>query len=149
VGLVLKEIRKIFVIESELVKLASDFGEKLIPGQVVYLLGDLGSGKTTFVRALLKSLGVSELIKSPTYTLIESYEVKNMNFSHMDLYRLKDQSELENLGIFDLILNKNILLIEWPEQGGGFLPEPSYILEFSHHESRPDLRGFKEIKDAC
>lgn len=144
-GLVLKEIRKIFVTESDLIKLAADFGKKLIPGDVVYLQGDLGSGKTTFVRALLKSLGVIGLIKSPTYTLIENYEIKNMNFSHLDLYRLKDPSELENLGVLDLVLNKNILLIEWPEQGQGFLPEPSYTFELSSHESDPGLRVFKKI----
>lgn len=135
-----------FLTESELVNLASDFGKKLIPGDIVYLLGDLGAGKTTFVRALLKSLGVSGLIKSPTYTLVENYFINNKIFSHLDLYRLKDPSELENIGISDLVSNKHILLIEWPEQGRGFIPDPTYILELSHHSSDPNFRGFKYVK---
>ncbi len=135
-----------FLTERDLVNLASDFGRALRPGDIVYLLGDLGAGKTTFVRALLKSLGVIGLIKSPTYTLIENYCINNMNFSHLDLYRLNDPSELENIGISDLVLNKNILLIEWPHQGRGFVPDASYILELSHHPSDPNLRVLKHVK---
>jgi tRNA threonylcarbamoyladenosine biosynthesis protein TsaE len=132
--------------EQELINFASDYGKKLVPGDVIYLSGDLGAGKTTFVRAVLNSLGVSGSIKSPTYTLIESYFINHIYFHHLDLYRLKDPSELEYLGVADLLdKNKNILLIEWPEQGLGFLPAPSYSFKFLHHLSDPNLRVIQYV----
>jgi len=134
--------------QSELIDLAGQYAQKLIPGDVVYLLGDLGAGKTTFVRGVLQALGIKTLIKSPTYTLIESYLINNNYYHHLDLYRLGDPSEFEDLGVLDPQLNLNqrpVLFIEWPECGEGFVPPASYILEFSHHDSDPELRGFREV----
>jgi tRNA threonylcarbamoyladenosine biosynthesis protein TsaE len=89
---------------------------------VVYLTGDLGAGKTTLARGFLHASGVSGTIHSPTYTLLESYETPAMTVVHLDLYRLRDPSELEPLGLRDLAKPGYVWLIEWAERGGAELP---------------------------
>lgn len=87
---------------------------------VIALQGDLGAGKTTLVRALLRSMGIGGAVRSPTYTLVEPYESAGLRIFHLDLYRLAESEELEYLGIRDL--EEALLLIEWPERGEGALP---------------------------
>jgi tRNA threonylcarbamoyladenosine biosynthesis protein TsaE len=89
---------------------------------VVCLTGDLGAGKTTLARGFLQALGVAGVIRSPTYTLLETYETPAATVVHLDLYRLRDTAELEPLGLRDLALPGHVWLIEWPERGEGGLP---------------------------
>jgi tRNA threonylcarbamoyladenosine biosynthesis protein TsaE len=89
---------------------------------VLYLQGDLGAGKTTCARSLLRALGVVGLVRSPTYTLVESYELAGLTCIHVDLYRLQSLSEVDELGVRDLVGPGSLLLVEWPERGGAALP---------------------------
>ncbi|MCB1865889.1 MAG: tRNA (adenosine(37)-N6)-threonylcarbamoyltransferase complex ATPase subunit type 1 TsaE [Chromatiales bacterium] len=92
---------------------------------VVYLHGALGSGKTSLVRAWLRARGHTGAVRSPTYTLLETYAIEGVSAAHLDLYRLADPAEVEYLGVRELGGNATALVfIEWPEHGAGFLPPP-------------------------
>jgi tRNA threonylcarbamoyladenosine biosynthesis protein TsaE len=91
-------------------------------GAVVHLRGELGSGKTTCARSLLHALGVTATVRSPTYTLVDTYSSPELKFVHVDLYRLRSSAEVEELGLRDLTGPKSLMLIEWPEQGGAAVP---------------------------
>jgi tRNA threonylcarbamoyladenosine biosynthesis protein TsaE len=103
-----------------------DWGRQFAPRihipAVIYLEGDLGVGKTTLAQAILKALGVTQNIKSPTYTLMEQYSTRIGPALHLDLYRLQEPEELEFIGIRDCLTEPSLWLVEWPERGAGFLP---------------------------
>lgn len=120
------------------------FAEKLAPNLscgVVFLDADLGAGKTTFVRYLLRALGEKSKIKSPTYSIVESYNLQNFTVHHFDLYRLSDPQELEFLGIRDFYQQNSLLLFEWSAKGKGFLPPPDLIINIEVSEN--SVRTFK------
>ena len=102
-------------------RLGAAIAERLVPGDAVLLKGDLGSGKTTLARAILSALGVAENVPSPTFTLVQGYETSRLFVSHYDLYRLKRESELDELGL-DEALDQGAALIEWPERAENRLP---------------------------
>jgi tRNA threonylcarbamoyladenosine biosynthesis protein TsaE len=95
---------------------------------VVHLQGDLGAGKSTLARALLRALGVTGTIRSPTYTLIERYALQDGEAAHLDLYRLGDAAELDFLGLDELQDAAALWLVEWPERGGTSLPAPDLVI---------------------
>lgn len=102
------------------------------PGGRIHLRGDLGAGKTSFVRALLQAAGVTGRIKSPSYTLLETYKVFNLYFYHLDFYRFKDPHEWLDAGFRDILQKEAVVLIEWPEQAGAELPLPDLEIKLSY-----------------
>lgn len=101
-------------------------------GGVIYLRGELGAGKSTFARALLGALGVGARVKSPTYSLIESYRAAGLAIHHLDLYRIADPGELEWLGLADLVAEPHLLVVEWPERAAGALPAADLDVRLVH-----------------
>lgn len=96
---------------------------------IVYLRGDLGAGKTSLARGLLRALGETGPVRSPTYALVAAYELVGGRVIHLDLYRLEDPGELEQLGLRDLLDDSRLWLVEWPERGEGHLPPADALLE--------------------
>jgi tRNA threonylcarbamoyladenosine biosynthesis protein TsaE len=101
---------------------------------IVYLQGELGAGKTTLARGILRGLGYADKVRSPTYTLVEPYTVDQGAVYHLDLYRLTDAEELEWLGLRDMLAEQALLLIEWPERGAGGLPQADLVVQIAHAE---------------
>jgi tRNA threonylcarbamoyladenosine biosynthesis protein TsaE len=115
---------------------------------VLYLQGELGAGKTTCVRGLLRTLGVDGLIRSPTYTLVETYALASVTCVHVDLYRLQGTLEVDELGLRDYFERECLLLVEWPEKGGTALPSADVELGLTYLQnsrhcrlSSPGARG--------
>jgi tRNA threonylcarbamoyladenosine biosynthesis protein TsaE len=117
--------------------LAGHFAQSLEAPFVIYLQGDLGAGKTLFTRAYIHALGYEGYVKSPSYGLLETYEVAGKTILHLDLYRIEDPEELEYLAIRDLFGKNSVLMVEWPDRGDAYLPVPDMVLEFDEiDESR-------------
>lgn len=118
--------------EARLTALAATLAPAARRGGVIHLAGELGAGKTTFARALLQALGVGERVKSPTYSLVESYRIDGLDIHHLDLYRIADAGELEWLGLADLWEVTALILVEWPERGAAALPAPDLLVLLQH-----------------
>ena len=101
------------------------------PGMVITLSGDLGAGKTTLVRGLLRAAGVEGPIKSPTYDLVEDYSVSSIYFYHIDLYRFTDAREWDGSGLAECFRDDAICLVEWPARLPGILPTPDVALDLA------------------
>jgi tRNA threonylcarbamoyladenosine biosynthesis protein TsaE len=110
-------------------------GADTAPGGRIHLVGELGTGKTCFARALLRAAGVTGRIKSPSYTLLETYKVSNLYFYHLDFYRFKDPHEWLDAGFRDILQKEAIVLIEWPEQAGAALPAPDLEIGLSYADT--------------
>lgn len=116
------------------------FGSSLRPPVVVTLAGDLGAGKTTLAQAIAAGLGVTEAVTSPTYALVQEYASPRGTVAHLDLYRLRDASQLAQVGWDELLRAGGVLLVEWPERAGAAMPADARALRLSHLAGRPMLR---------
>ena len=128
--------------ESQTVEAGSVFSKKLLGKNVnrsivVFLEGNLGAGKTTFTKGLMKGLGYKELVKSPTYNLVEIHETDKLKVFHFDLYRINDPHELTEIGIGEYLEEENsICIFEWPENAQSLLPQPDYTIEIEHSDDK-------------
>ena len=134
--------------ESQMVELVRQWVHELKPGQIVFLKGNLGAGKTTWVRHALRALGCQEHIKSPSYTIVESYELSGQLIHHFDLYRIVDPQELVYIGLESYLDHQAMIFVEWPDLGQGVLPKPDWEIELAADPQDPQARILRMFKHA-
>ena len=117
--------------EAATLALGVEIAPMLEPGVCVHLRGDLGAGKTTLCRGILRGLGFAGRVKSPTYTLVELYVISKLNLYHFDFYRFNDPEEWNDAGFRDLFNTTNVCLVEWPERAGDLLPPPDLLIQMA------------------
>ena len=117
--------------EAATLALGSEIARVLQPGVCIHLAGDLGAGKTTLSRGILRGLGFEGRVKSPTYTLVELYVISTLNLYHFDFYRFNEPEEWNDAGFRDLFNGTNICLVEWPEKAGELLPPPDLMIHLA------------------
>ena len=115
--------------------LGAELAQGFNGAELIFLSGDLGVGKTTLVRGMLRGLGFSGRVKSPSYGLLESYELDELTLHHLDLYRLGHPEELFDLGLEELLDPRSVVLIEWPERAERVLPKPTQIIQIDAEDS--------------
>lgn len=118
--------------EPEMIAFGVKCAQRITAGQVIFLEGDLGAGKTTLAKGLLSGWGYTGRVTSPTFTLLESYELGQLSVHHFDLYRMESADELEMIGARELFNPASICLIEWPDKAAGFLPAPDVVFTIEH-----------------
>ena len=126
--------------ESSMLRLGRDACKHIHAGSVVFLNGEPGAGKTTFVRGILGGFGYNGAVTSPTYTLVETYNPGGRKIVHFDLYRINSPVELEMIGIRDMMTETAISLIEWPAHGSGFLPCPDLEISIEYSGKGRSIR---------
>lgn len=126
--------------EQELVRWGERIGREVAPPVLLALRGPLGAGKSVLARAVARGAGVEGPLPSPTFNLLFRYEGAVADVVHVDLYRIHDIQELEELGWEELIAGEEILLVEWPERAGGLIPDDRWEVELRVHQAGADLR---------
>ena len=121
--------------ENATMEFGTEMAQIMRPGLVIYLSGNLGAGKTTLVRAILRGLGYLGKVKSPTYTLVELYAISRLNLYHFDFYRFTDPHEWADAGFRDYFNPESVCLVEWPEKAEDLLPEPDLMITLGIQES--------------
>ena len=125
-------------------KIARQLAEKLNPGDVVALYGELGTGKTFLVKAICRFFKMSQEATSPSFTIINEYfNDKNLYIYHFDFYRLKNEAEIQNLGLDEFFYNDYICLIEWPDKVRNFLPESRWEVYLNFVDGEPEARNIR------
>lgn len=118
---------------AETEKAAAEFASALTPGTVLFFRGDLGAGKTAFVRGLAGGLGIpAECVSSPTYTFVKEYLGGKMPLIHFDMYRVESYDDLYSIGFFDYLDKQNVIAVEWSENIEEFFDEPDYLITIEH-----------------
>ena len=132
--------------EAATLAFGADLAQALHPGLVVFLVGDLGTGKTTLTRGVLRGLGYSGKVKSPTYTLVELYTVSSLYLYHFDFYRFADPLEWEDAGFREHFNAETVCLVEWPEKAGDFLPIPDLRIQLEVEQNGRSLHVHAETE---
>ena len=124
--------KQIFTCEAQLTAFAAKIALFLEPGDVVYLRGELGTGKTAFARAIIQQRGSADSVTSPTFTLIETYHLDDVSVVHLDLYRIESDAQMEGIGLRDYLDGRWICLIEWPDRAPRMLPDPDLTIDLDY-----------------
>ncbi|OZA30670.1 MAG: tRNA (adenosine(37)-N6)-threonylcarbamoyltransferase complex ATPase subunit type 1 TsaE [Hydrogenophilales bacterium 17-61-9] len=142
--------------EAATLAFGAHLAQNLVPGLTLYLEGELGAGKTTLVRGLLRALGHSGRVKSPTYTLVETYSLPAFELYHFDLYRMHDPREWLDAGFRDVDHGHAVSLIEWPQKAAGWLPPPDAVIHLRIGDDSRDAeceakspRGAQYLETCC
>ncbi|MBL8449496.1 MAG: tRNA (adenosine(37)-N6)-threonylcarbamoyltransferase complex ATPase subunit type 1 TsaE [Dechloromonas sp.] len=147
------DLTAVFDLPDEAATLAAGaaLGAALRPGMVVWLQGDLGAGKTTMVRALLRSLGHQGPVKSPTYSLVEVYVISSLYLYHFDFYRFESPEEFLDAGMDEYFRDDAACLVEWPERAQGCVPPPDLclVLRYAGTGRQLEVTAYCEGGDAC
>jgi tRNA threonylcarbamoyladenosine biosynthesis protein TsaE len=125
--------------ESATLELGARLAHAVAPGHKIYVSGELGAGKTTLVRGLLRELGYRGRVKSPTFSLVELYRVSSLDLYHFDFYRFKDPKEWVDAGFRELFGGAGVCLVEWPENAGDRLPCPDIRIRLEHADAGRDV----------
>lgn len=137
--------------EAATLALGGRLGRALESGLSIWLQGDLGAGKTTLTRGVLRELGFTGRVKSPTYTLVELYSLSRFNLYHFDLYRFTDPDEWEDAGFREYFNPASVCLVEWPDKAGGHLPQPDLLVRFTFLDPGRSvwIEGLTEAGKVC
>jgi tRNA threonylcarbamoyladenosine biosynthesis protein TsaE len=123
------QMTRFLAAEADTLALGVALAQGLRPGMVIYLSGDLGAGKTTLARGVLRGLGITERVKSPTFTLLELYTISSLYLYHFDFYRFNRSDDWADAGFREYFNSESVCLVEWPEKAGGQLPAPDVKIE--------------------
>ncbi|HEX6575477.1 MAG TPA: tRNA (adenosine(37)-N6)-threonylcarbamoyltransferase complex ATPase subunit type 1 TsaE [Gemmatimonadaceae bacterium] len=126
--------------ENEMKQWGRELGEAISPPLVLSLSGDLGAGKTTLAQAICEAYGVSEPVTSPTYALVHKYDAPKSPVYHVDLYRLDNEAQLTNIGWDDLLSERAVVIVEWPERAGDRMPDDHLHIDIEYVEGDPARR---------